>query len=174
MNFLRRTIAMAALVLILLPAGAARADQKTPAAPGGGAGSKTATSAADKQASVDAQKRLEKMVKISKMPIKLTVTPIEVKGEVIDVWCYVSQTMGPGRGPDHLPCATKCVLGGMPIGIVDGKTGDVYVAAKSDKAYTGCFDQLKGYIGKTVTVKGFTANRGGCRVLRVQTVTESK
>ena len=30
---------------------------------------------------------------------------IEITGEVVDAWCYASQTMGPGQGEGHKACA---------------------------------------------------------------------
>jgi hypothetical protein len=45
-----------------------------------------------------------------------------VEGEVIDISCFVQ--LGK-RGDKHIPCGTKCLQHGQPVGIVDDK-GNVY------------------------------------------------
>ena len=41
---------------------------------------------------------------------------ITVKGEVVDLWCYLE---GGDRGPAKKQCATACAKAGNPIGILD-------------------------------------------------------
>ena len=48
---------------------------------------------------------------------------VTVKGEVIDLWCYLE---GGDHGADHKDCATMCAKAGNPIGILDQK-GNIYV-----------------------------------------------
>src|SRR5262245_8203367 len=50
---------------------------------------------------------------------------VTVKGEVVDLWCYLE---GGDRGPAKKLCATACAKAGNPIGILDS-AGNVYVAA---------------------------------------------
>src|SRR5438132_6168238 len=50
---------------------------------------------------------------------------ITVKGEVVDLWCYLE---GGDHGADHKQCATTCATAGNPIGILDA-AGNLYVAA---------------------------------------------
>ena len=58
--------------------------------------------------------------------------PIEIKGEVIDTWCYLSGVMG---GPDatvgtaHHTCALWCAAGGIPVGM-RAEDGTVYMILK--------------------------------------------
>jgi hypothetical protein len=69
---------------------------------------------------------------------------VEMTGEVVDAWCYASQVMGPGRGEKHKACALACIHGGVSAGILDEKTGELFIAAKH-KGYKGCkFDQNLG------------------------------
>lgn len=114
---------------------------------------------------------------LTKNPVqkqKDNIKPITVIGEVIDVWCYMSQTMGPGRGESHMACAAKCGIGGIPLGILEDKTNNVFVAAKSNRPYTGCNKILLPYVGKKVKVNGYVARRGGCQVLRIERVSVIK
>ena len=50
---------------------------------------------------------------------------VTVKGEVVDLWCYVE---GGDRAASHKECSTTCAKAGNPIGILDAK-GILYVAA---------------------------------------------
>lgn len=94
---------------------------------------------------------------------------VEFTGEVVDAWCYCSQVMGPGRGEKHKACALACAHGGVSLGILDEKTGELYIAAKH-KGYTGCKDLLLPFVAKRVKVTGWAARKGGCNVLKIKTV----
>lgn len=102
-------------------------------------------------------------------PLKV-MKAVTVTGEVVDAWCYASQTMGPGWGPGHKACAIACISGGITPGILEDETLNLYIAAKS-QGYKGCQELLLPYVGDKVTVTGFVGELGGCRVLRIQTVT---
>lgn len=60
---------------------------------------------------------------------------IQVKGEIIDTWCYYSGVMG---GPDavvgsaHHTCALWCSAGGIPVGLL-AEDGTVYMIIKIDE-----------------------------------------
>jgi hypothetical protein len=96
---------------------------------------------------------------------------VTVTGEVVDAWCYASQTMGPGRGEGHKACALACSYGGVTMGILEDGTKDLYVAAKSSKAYKGCNELLIPYVAQKVTVTGWVGTMGGCRMLKIETLT---
>jgi hypothetical protein len=100
---------------------------------------------------------------------KATTKWVKVQGEVVDAWCYASQTMGPGRGMGHLACATACVGGGVTAGILEDKTEILYIAAKY-KGYQGCRELLLPYIGKKVVVYGYVGDLGGNRLLKISSV----
>jgi hypothetical protein len=61
---------------------------------------------------------------------------VEIKGEVIDTWCYFSGVMG---GPDavvgsaHHTCALWCAAGGIPVGLRT-EEGKVYLVLKLEGA----------------------------------------
>jgi hypothetical protein len=101
--------------------------------------------------------------------IKQTTREVVVVGEVVDAWCYASQTMGPGRGPGHRACALACAHGGVSIGILEDGTKDLYVAAKY-KGFQGCKDLLIPYMGEKVKATGWVGDLGGCRMLKIKTV----
>jgi hypothetical protein len=82
----------------------------------------------------------------------------EVTGEVVDMMCYVDHNaVGEKHGQS---CGAKCVKGGGPVGIVsDGKA---YLVVGEHKPMN---DQLAEYCGKTITLKGKLAERGGIAMI---------
>lgn len=99
---------------------------------------------------------------------KVNAERAELVGEVIDVWCYCSKVMGDGRGPSHEKCAKLCVAGGVSAGILTDD-GTVYIAAKH-QGYKGCNGMLLPYVAKRVKVRGWTAERGGVKVVKIREV----
>jgi hypothetical protein len=85
-------------------------------------------------------------------------TAKEVTGEVVDMMCYVDHNaVGEKHGQS---CGAKCVKSGGPVGIVsDGKA---YLVVGEHKPMN---DQLAEYCGKTVTLKGKMAERGGIAMI---------
>ena len=81
-----------------------------------------------------------------------------VTGEIVDMMCYVDHNaVGETHGQS---CGAKCIKGGGPVGIVsDGKA---YLVVGEHKPMN---DQLAEYCGKTVTLKGKAAERGGIALL---------
>jgi hypothetical protein len=81
-----------------------------------------------------------------------------VTGEIVDMMCYVDHNaVGETHGQS---CGAKCIKGGGPVGIVsDGKA---YLVVGEHKPMN---DQLAEFCGKTVTLKGKAAERGGIAML---------
>jgi hypothetical protein len=82
----------------------------------------------------------------------------EVTGEVVDMMCYIDHNaVGEKHGQT---CGAKCIKSGGPVGIVsDGKA---YLVVGEHKPMN---DQLAEYCGKTVTLKGKMADRGGIAMI---------
>ena len=76
--------------------------------------------------------------------------------------------MGDGRGKEHEKCAKLCVAGGVSAGILTDD-GTVYIAAKH-QGYKGANGILLPYVAKRVRVKGWVAERGGIKVVKVREV----
>jgi hypothetical protein len=53
---------------------------------------------------------------------------VQVTGEIIDSWCYLTDIMYPEGSAHHL-CALWCAAGGIPVGI-KGDDGKVYTVLK--------------------------------------------
>ncbi len=74
-----------------------------------------------------------------------------------------------GRGADHEDCAIACIKGGLPPGIVEDKTGTVYILTP-EKGTKGGNEALVQYAAKTVTVKGKVVEKGGSKLLLYSSV----
>src|SRR5262245_60111642 len=82
----------------------------------------------------------------------------EVTGEVVDMMCYVDHNaVGEKHGQS---CGAKCIKSGGPVGIVSD--GQAYLVVGEHKPMN---DQLAEYCGKTITLKGKMAERGGIAMI---------
>src|SRR3982751_6479499 len=80
---------------------------------------------------------------------------ITVKGEVVDLWCYLE---GGDRGPAKKQCATACAKSGNPIGILD-TAGNLYVAAGL-KDHQPAQTMLLNRMSDDVTATGTVVKKG--------------
>jgi hypothetical protein len=98
---------------------------------------------------------------------------IQVRGEIIDTWCYYSGVMG---GPDavtgtaHHTCALWCSAGGIPVGLL-GEDGQVYMVLKikGDDGSAGGDTQLR-LASHEITADGLLYHRDGLNYLVVEEV----
>ena len=88
-----------------------------------------------------------------------------VRGEVLDMSCYIAHE---AKGPDHAPCAKKCVKGGQPMGLL-AEDGTVYLlyASHGDGS---AFEKTKEHAGQNVEITGVTATQAGIKGLEVHGV----
>src|ERR671937_15620 len=80
-----------------------------------------------------------------------------VTGEVVDLMCYIDHG---ASGDKHSACGSKCIKGGVPVGIVENDKA--YLVVGEHKPIN---DELADSCGKTVTIKGKIAQRGGLVML---------
>src|SRR5437870_5857798 len=81
-----------------------------------------------------------------------------VTGEIVDMMCYVDHN---AVGGDHgQSCGAKCIKNGGPVGIVEN--GKAYLVVGEHKPMN---DELADSCGKTITLKGKLAERGGIAML---------
>jgi hypothetical protein len=81
-----------------------------------------------------------------------------VSGEVVDLMCYIDHNaVGEKHGQS---CGAKCIKSGGPVGIVS--EGKAYLVVGEHKPIN---DQLADYCGKTITLKGKMADRGGMAMI---------
>jgi hypothetical protein len=92
---------------------------------------------------------------------------IVVKGEVLDMTCYIAYNMS---GPEHAGCARDCIKRGLPVGIkaTDGK---VYLLVGTNwRRRESLNSQLAEYAAKTVTIRGKETMRDGFAQLQVEEI----
>ncbi len=81
-----------------------------------------------------------------------------VTGEIVDMMCYLDHN---AIGEEHgKSCGAKCIKNGGPVGIVDH--GKAYLVVGEHKPIN---DELADSCGKTITLKGKLAERGGIAML---------
>ena len=96
---------------------------------------------------------------------------VQVTGEVIDSWCYLSEIMY-GLGTAHHQCALWCAAGGIPTGIL-GEDGRVYVVLKlGDDSRSVANPAIMEIQTHKVTVDGNLIERDGINYLLVDEVVD--
>ena len=83
-------------------------------------------------------------------------------GEIVDTGCYLGHA---ARRAKHAECATKCVNGGMPMGLLTAQGAVYLITMNHDNA--DAYNKLKTMVGKTVVVTGSILSRGGMRGIDV-------
>ena len=92
-----------------------------------------------------------------------------IKGEVIDVSCYVAEG---AKGGAHKECAIACIKAGQPAGILEEGTGKVYIAAKEEDHMKNPGTELLPYVAKMVEVRGRVKERGGAATIDIKEIKE--
>jgi hypothetical protein len=88
-----------------------------------------------------------------------------ISGEVLDMACYMAKG---AHGPDHKDCASSCIKGGSPMGILTSD-GKVYLLVENhDKK--DAYAEAKKHAGEQVTVTGTTSEKGGLNGIVVDEV----
>jgi hypothetical protein len=86
-----------------------------------------------------------------------------ITGELVDMGCYVGHS---AKGEKHSECATKCIAGGMPMGLLAGN-GRLFVLTM-DHANPDAYNKAKKMAGKRVTVSGSRHEKNGVVTLDVE------
>lgn len=102
-----------------------------------------------------------------------TAKPIEIKGEVIDTWCFFSGVMGGEDaviGSAHHTCALWCAAGGIPVGVLT-EEGEVYMVLKYEgQDVLEKNDTVMEVQSDIITAKGLHYVRDGVNYLVVEKV----
>jgi hypothetical protein len=102
-----------------------------------------------------------------------TTEPAEVaiKGEIVDLHCYVTRHGGTGSGASHAGCANACINRGVTPGFV-ASDGKLYLLF--DEKPFAVKEKIAGLAGQQVTLKGVIAERDGMRAILFKSVEPSK
>lgn len=89
---------------------------------------------------------------------------ITVKGEVLDMTCYIAQNLS---GPQHAQCARECIRRGLPAGIKT-EAGKIYLL--TGKPGDSVNAELADYAAQIVTIRGKETARDGFAQLQVEEI----
>jgi hypothetical protein len=93
---------------------------------------------------------------------KATPKSVTLKGELVDMGCYVSHE---AKGEKHKGCATKCVAGGMPMGLLTADNKLYLLTLNHDNADP--YNMAKDMMSAMVEITGTVSERNGARVIDV-------
>jgi hypothetical protein len=79
--------------------------------------------------------------------------------------CYLGHA---ATGEKHISCATKCLLQGMPMGLLT-TNGTLYLVTL-DHDNADPYNNLKNMAGKQATVTGELLSRSGMKAIEASTV----
>jgi len=91
-----------------------------------------------------------------------------IRGEVIDVECYVSHG---AKGESHKQCAIACIKGGQPAGILEENTGKIYLVVTEDHT-THPSEKIMPFIARMVEVDGTVKERAGMSIIDIKSIKE--
>ena len=115
------------------------------------------------------------MVAMALVHPALAVTPkrVQITGEIIDTWCYVTEIMY-AQGTAHHQCAVWCAVGGIPVSI-RASDGTVYMVLRIDGDDTSVANpKIVKIQSHNVTVDGDHYVRDGVNYLIVNKVATDK
>ena len=81
-----------------------------------------------------------------------------IKGEVVDLMCYLDHG---ARGEKHKGCASKCIKGGGPVGLLTADNQPYLVVGDHQPMN----DTLADKAAQTVTLKGKVVERHGMKMI---------
>ncbi|HEX9655441.1 MAG TPA: hypothetical protein VGB89_00845 [Bacteroidota bacterium] len=92
-------------------------------------------------------------------------------GEVIDVVSYMTSG-AKANSPDGMEILRASAAGGNPLGILEAKTGKIYLVTMR-QANTPAKETLLQYLGQRIAAKGDVYKKGGSSVLVLTVIGKS-
>jgi hypothetical protein len=98
---------------------------------------------------------------------------VQLTGEIMDTWCYVSEIMGASEavlGSAHHQCAVWCAAGGVPVGLLS-EAGEIFMILKlGDEDTSNADPRILEIQSSRVTVDGDLYERDGIKYLLIDEV----
>jgi hypothetical protein len=98
-------------------------------------------------------------------------TTVTMKGEVVDMHCFVTRHGGEGRGASHAGCANACLARNVTAGFV-ASDGKVYLLF--DEKPFPVKEKIAGLAGQAVTLTGAVVERDGVRGILLKSISPSQ
>lgn len=95
--------------------------------------------------------------------------PLTITGQVVDTGCYVSHDT---KGEKHIPCATTCAKGGVPLAILDSSSNLLYLPIAVDHKNPNT--RLMAFIEQKVKVTGTLMEKNGLKGIAIKTIEAAK
>ena len=92
---------------------------------------------------------------------------VTMKGEVVDMHCFVTRHGGEGRGVSHAGCANACLARNVTAGFV-ASDGKVYLLF--DEKPFPVKEKIAGLAGQAVTLTGVVVERDGVRGILLKSI----
>ena len=108
----------------------------------------------------------EKKEEKKEKPKEVTIT-----GEITDIKCLLNGMKA--SSDDHTQCATDCIKGGLPVGIMEEKTAKVYIVVPK-AGMKGANEELAKYAEKKVKLTGMVMEKNGIKMIAYTKVEEAK
>lgn len=96
---------------------------------------------------------------------------VNLKGEVVDMHCFVTRHGGEGRGASHAGCANACLARNVTAGFV-ASDGKVYLLF--DEKPFPVKEKIAGLAGQTVTLTGAVVERDGVRGILLKSISPTQ
>lgn len=93
-------------------------------------------------------------------------------GEVIDIKCYLNGMME-NMGAEHKQCAIDCIKGGLPVGILDAESKNVYTVVPKT-GMKAANEELAKYAAQKVKLTGTFMEKGSQKMFFYTKVEEVK
>jgi hypothetical protein len=108
-------------------------------------------------------------MKVSAQGDKESTSKVTMKGEVLDLACYIGHG---AKGLKHQQCALTCLKSGQPMGLLtaDGKVYLLLADHQDNKA----FEETKNYAALQVEITGPSYSRDGINAITVESVKKLK
>ena len=94
-----------------------------------------------------------------------------IVGEVVDIVSYMNSGMKPDT-PDGKEVLTASAKGGNHLGILEAKTGKLYIVTMN-QANTGANQALLPFVGMKIAATGTVYKRGSCQLLVMTVIGKS-
>jgi hypothetical protein len=122
--------------------------------------------------------KLKATIVMLALGLALAITPViglaadntkTLKGEAVDINCY----LGGKSGEAHAGCAAACAAKGNPIGFVvkEGDKTDMYLVIGAGGKQAK--DVVGSHMGKQITVTGKVTKKDGMNIIAIENVSES-
>ncbi|MCL6506743.1 MAG: hypothetical protein K6T59_06940 [Bryobacteraceae bacterium] len=94
---------------------------------------------------------------------------VTISGEIVDTACYIGHD---SKGAAHAKCATMCAKAGIPLALLDSRSGLLYLPVSLDHKNPN--ERLLPFVEKKVQVTGTVLEKAGMRGIVIRQIAEAR